>query len=91
MAEAALAGLPGHVVDDAVVAVRIDAARHAAKPERGSHPPTDIVVGAGGVAGDADGAHFPTVVVEGEPAAEDVDPADPVADHRVLVRPELFG
>src|SRR4051794_32647764 len=79
------------VVDDGVLAVRVDAGRHPVELQRLPDSPGDVVVGAGGIAADAEPADHAAFVVEGEPAAEHDHAADALADHRIRGRAELRG
>src|SRR4051794_30622389 len=79
------------VVDDRVLAVRIDARRHAVELQDLANPPGDVVIGAGGIAADAEPAHDVVVVIEGEATAEYDRSADALADHRIRARAELRG
>jgi hypothetical protein len=94
VAEAACAAGGTDVEDDVVRSLRI--AAHAGgdiiQLQQVPGPPGDVVVRAGAVAADADGSdQLAFGVVEAEAAAEYVDPADPVADHRIVCLAELRG
>ncbi len=79
------------VEDDVVGMGRIRNALDALQliePESISDPPRHHVIGAGGVAADADAADFDSVAVEREAAAEHIHAADALADHRIVRRAE---
>jgi hypothetical protein len=59
------------------------------KRQQVSYAPRDHVVGAGGVAAYTETADFLAVFIKREPAAEDVNSADALADHWVFARPEI--
>src|SRR5712671_5715908 len=60
------------------------------EPQNGANAPGDHVIGAGGIAAHSHTADLHTAgLIETEPAAEDVHPADTKADHRVVRCAEL--
>src|SRR5690606_29968644 len=75
---------------DIVIAGRADAGRYEVELERVAELPGDDVVGAGGVPAHADGADQRAVlVIQAQPAAENVHAADRLADHRVVMATEV--
>ena len=92
VAEAGDARLVGrHVVDDLVVVVGARTAGNLVEPQRLPHAPGDVVVGARGVAADAEAADDAVRVVERQAAAEGDDAAERFADQRIVGRAEFRG
>ena len=61
------------------------------EPESIADAPTDIVIGAGGIAADADPADLLTTLIERKPAAKHVDPADAGAKTGGSAMPSSFA
>ena len=74
--------------------VRVRATRHSAHPvelverQRVARSPSDHVIGAGRVAADPEAAYSLAPYIERKAAAEYIDAADALADHRILRRAE---
>src|SRR3546814_12226188 len=69
-----------------------DASRHVVQRERVAGLPRDVVVGARGIAADAERAHPRSLrVVQRKAAAEHVHATDPRAHQRILRRAEEIG
>ena len=71
-------------------------AGHPADPDPNSEPsvarfPADHMIGARGVAADPEAAHSHAPYIERKAAAEYIDAADALADHRILGRAEGCG
>src|SRR4051812_10389355 len=79
------------VVDDGVLHVRTDACRDVIQSEKMPQPPGHVVIGAGAVAADADGAGKSITIIQRKPAPEHDDPAEMLADQRVLRAAVLGG
>src|SRR5690349_20322877 len=85
MAVAGYARLVGlDVVDDRVIMVGRDTARHFVELERLAHAPGDVVIGAGRIAAGAEAADHVLAVIERETAAEHDHAAEMLADQRIL-------
>ena len=77
------------VVHDVVRVAGANAPRHVVEIQRVPHPPGDDVVGARRVTADAQPAQQGAVLrVERESSAKDVDAADALTDHRILLGAE---
>src|SRR5688572_24797962 len=82
----------GRVMNQIVVAGGADPSGDIDQVERVPEFPGDNMVGAGGVAAEADRADkFAGCVVEGQSAAEYVYPADFLADERIVRFAVVFG
>src|SRR5882724_4685686 len=82
-----LAGIPvDEIVVDHVVGPAGYSSGNVIVVQSVAYFPGDDVIGAGGVAADTQSAHqlFAGLLVEGQPAAEDVDSADLLAHQRVV-------
>jgi len=86
MSEAAFATAVADVVDRAVILPWADAAGHLIETQQLADPPSDVVVGAGGVAGDADSADMSLLVIKGKTAPEGLCKFFSVNSERAIVR-----
>ena len=80
-----------HVVDDLVIVVRPGAGGNFVEAERLPHAPGDVVIGAGGVAADAERPEQAVLVIERETAAEGDDATDLPANQGIVGRAEFRG
>src|SRR5271165_5168999 len=91
MTVSAFALAAADVINGAIVLVRANPPGYLIPAQRLANTPSDIVIGAGGIARNSEATDVALMIIESEPATENIHAADPVAHHRVLPGAEVVG